>query len=258
MRPETPTDPDRIIHPWGAWTDEGAGPIVVAVHGLPGSVRDFRYLGGALDGRLRLIRVDLPGFNDVPRDYPATHVGAIEYLDRIVDLMGEPVFILGHSFGSTYATAYAAARPEKVRGLALLAPFGLRPHSGFRALPNIRMLKLALNLPILGKILENKILSSFEKVGFRDITGQGVQMTIETLSNFDFEVYVSQVRTLTCPTFVAWAKDDHLIEPEIVEELLPLLPSGPRLVFDEGGHNLQKFQAVEVVDTLVDWSRDQL
>lgn len=253
MKPESPSDPNRIIQPWGAWTDEGTGPVVLAIHGLPGSVRDFRYLGGAVDGRFRLLRVDLPGFNEVARDYPATYAGATEYVDRIVDLIGEPAFILGHSFGSTYATAYAVAHPEKVRGLALLAPFGIRPHSGIRALPNIKMLKVALNLPIVGKALENKILSAFEKMGFRNIKGMDVRMTIETLANFQFEAHEKHLRALTCPTFVAWAKDDHLIEPAIIEEMIALLPAGPRLVFEEGGHNLQKFQAVEVTDGLAEW-----
>lgn len=253
MIPETPSDLARIIHPWGAWTDEGKGPVVVAIHGLPGSVRDFRYLAGAIDGRFRLLRVDLPGFSGVPGDYPATHVGATAYMDRIVDLVGEQVVILGHSFGTTYATAYAVAHPEKVRGLALIAPFGTRPHSGFRALPNIKGLRLALSLPYLGKVFENKMLSSFGKIGFRNISGQDVRMTFETLSNFNFDDYIKQIAALKCPTLVAWSKDDHLIEPAIVDELLPLLPSGPRLVFEEGGHNLQKLQAVELADALAEW-----
>ena len=253
MRPDTPSDPNRTVHSWGAWTDEGAGPVVLAVHGLPGSVRDFRYLGGAVHDRFRLIRVDLPGFSGVPRSYPATDAGAIEYLDRIVDLVDEPVIILGHSFGSTYATAYAVAHPEKVKGLALLAPFGIRPHSGIKSLPNIKMLKRVMKLPIVGKVIINRILSGFKKIGFRNISDLDVRMTIETLSNFHFKAFEKHLRALTCPTFVAWAKDDHLIEPAIVEEMISLLPAGPRFVFDEGGHNLQKFQAVEVADALSEW-----
>jgi len=174
-------------------------------------------------------------------------------LDRIVDLVDEPVIILGHSFGSTYATAYAVAHPEKVKGLALLAPFGIRPHSGIKSLPNIKMLKRVMNLPIVGKVIINRILSGFKKIGFRNISDLDVQMTIETLSNFHFKAFEKHLRALTCPTFVAWAKDDHLIEPAIVEEMISLLPAGPRFVFDEGGHNLQKFQAVEVADALSEW-----
>lgn len=253
MTPETPTDPNRHIHPWGAWTDEGTGPVILAVHGLPGSVRDFRYLGGAVRDRFRLIRVDMPGFGDVPQDYPPTPEGATEYLDRVVDKIGEPVFVLGHSFGSTRATAYAAARPQKVRGLALLAPFGIRPHAGYRALPDMQRIRLAKNVPSDFKAVEDEIRTVFESVGFRNFSDQDLHMTIESLTNFDFGVYTRQIKSLTCSTFAAWAKDDRMIEPEIVEELVPLLPDGPRLTFDEGGHNIQKFQAVEIADALDDW-----
>lgn len=44
VTPERPSDPDvRTAQlPGGSftWTDEGQGPVLVAVHGLPGSVRD--------------------------------------------------------------------------------------------------------------------------------------------------------------------------------------------------------------------------
>ncbi len=45
------------------FTDEGAsqGTAFFAIHGVPGSVRDFRYLAPPLTSFARLIRVDLPG-----------------------------------------------------------------------------------------------------------------------------------------------------------------------------------------------------
>jgi pimeloyl-ACP methyl ester carboxylesterase len=46
-----------------SFTDEGAqdASTLFAVHGVPGSVRDSRYLGPPLLPFARLIRVDLPG-----------------------------------------------------------------------------------------------------------------------------------------------------------------------------------------------------
>ena len=46
MHPERPSDPERRKGKAAGgvftYTDEGAGPAVVAIHGLPGSARDFR------------------------------------------------------------------------------------------------------------------------------------------------------------------------------------------------------------------------
>ena len=48
-----PSDPplQTAQGPLGAfsYTDVGQGPVFVAVHGLPGSVRDFRHLGARLE-----------------------------------------------------------------------------------------------------------------------------------------------------------------------------------------------------------------
>ena len=49
-----------------AYTDEGTGPVVLAIHGCPGSVRDWRWLGHPLASHFRLIRLDLPGFGETP------------------------------------------------------------------------------------------------------------------------------------------------------------------------------------------------
>jgi len=70
MTPERPHDPEPqslgvhslpVTH-----TDEGTRPpAIVLVHGLPGSVRDFRWLGAALRElapEARVVRLDMPGF----------------------------------------------------------------------------------------------------------------------------------------------------------------------------------------------------
>ena len=62
MTPESPSDPElQTVEVLGgpiAYTDEGEGQPLVAVHGLPGSVRDFRWLAPALPESIRLLRVD--------------------------------------------------------------------------------------------------------------------------------------------------------------------------------------------------------
>ena len=53
------------------------------------------------------------------------------------------------------------------------------------------------------------------------------------------------------PTLTAWAEDDPFIEKAVLEEHAALLPPGPRLSWREGGHNVQKSQAVELAAALV-------
>src|SRR6185503_8131495 len=65
MTPERPSDPPPASGwlrpgPFG-YTDEGEGAALVALHGLPGSARDYRWLAPELEG-VRLVRLEQPGF----------------------------------------------------------------------------------------------------------------------------------------------------------------------------------------------------
>ncbi len=51
---------------------------------------------------------------------------------------------------------------------------------------------------------------------------------------------------------VAYARDDHMVETRISEELAAALPGARVLAFDSGGHNLQKTRAAELAQALVE------
>lgn len=57
---------------------------------------------------------------------------------------------------------------------------------------------------------------------------------------------------------MAWSHDDPLIQVHIFKELCEALPSGRRLEYKKGGHNLQKTQAEDVTKNLHDWIRNDL
>lgn len=74
-------------------------------------------------GGLRLIAPDAPGFGQSP-PLPAGAYevdSLLELLESIVDERGlERTLLMGHSWGGTVVSAFAAARPERVDGLVLL------------------------------------------------------------------------------------------------------------------------------------------
>ncbi len=114
-----------------SYADQGAGPPVLAVHGLPGTHRDYRYLAGALADRCRLIRPDMPGFGDTAGDVAAdVSVGArAEVLRELLDALQVPsVIAVGHSMGAALVAELARCHPDRVTALALLAGPGKRPH----------------------------------------------------------------------------------------------------------------------------------
>ena len=235
-----------------AFTDEGQGPTVIAIHGLPGSVRDWRWLAGALGGRVRLLRLDMPGFgeSDAALAPPEVEAQAALVL-RVAGRLGlsRPV-LLAHSFGG--AVAVAAAAQGGVGALALLAAVGLWPHRSFRAMGAPSLLAAATRTPGLSHLVGPALRLAMVRGGFpRSTTVADAVRSVQGVGDFRFEAHRARLLALRCPTLVAWTEDDPMVEGGISAELAGACPPGPRLRFPEGGHNLQKTQAGPLAEALV-------
>ncbi|MGA7203621.1 MAG: alpha/beta hydrolase, partial [Specibacter sp.] len=101
----------------------GFGPMVVLLHGLAGTSREFVPTLDALARNHRVVALDQRGHgqstrrpDDVSREaYVADVVALIERLSP-----GRPVHLVGQSMGAHTAMLTAAARPELVESLVLL------------------------------------------------------------------------------------------------------------------------------------------
>jgi len=239
-----------------AITQEGEGPLVVAFHGYPGSARDFRWLAPQLSDACRLVRVDMPGFGETP---PGAHPdltteGRGQFAAAVLDALdARQATLLGHSLGATTVVAAALLRPERVAALGLLAPVGFEPHW---SVPEAQMRRLAqlVARPVVGRLLAMPLRQGFASMGFPSrLTHAQRVHTLRTAGAVDFEEHLSNCQQLALPCLVAWARDDRLVSPHIVEGLVEIVPEGPRLCFETGGHNVQKTQAVEIADALRRW-----
>ena len=108
----------------------GKDPAVVLIHGLPGTAQDFDEVTPLLPGR-HTIAFDRPGFGFSSGGYhPFSE--QLTTLHELMDALGvERPLIVGHSYGGTLALAYAARRPQDVRGLVLVDAAAAGEHSAF-------------------------------------------------------------------------------------------------------------------------------
>jgi pimeloyl-ACP methyl ester carboxylesterase len=131
--------------------ERGEGPSILLVHGLAGQMGDFTY--GVVDllaTRYRVAAVDRPGSGYSVRT-PGASASLYVQADALAALiealkLGRPL-VAGHSFGGAVALALAQRHPERVAGLALVAPLSHpvdRVPASFRGLaiayPWLRML----------------------------------------------------------------------------------------------------------------------
>ena len=236
---------------------EAQGPAVAMIHGIPGSTRDFRYLAPAIAALgMRAVRIDLPGFGRTPADaFPSTRVAdRAVFIHKVMGALGHTSFALaGHSFGGGIATHCASLFPDDVRALVAVNSIGPRRHHGYRA-PGavIRASTHLLDLPLIGKRWHEAVLRGYQKMGLRsdtplDIDAIKLQFNIFGAVSFkDLRAAASRVQ---CPTLVASAKDDLLIQPSCAFALVRALHRAPlvsHLHVDHGGHFLQKHQATAI------------
>ncbi len=234
------TDPDPL----------SPGPCVIAIHGYPGSPKDFRYMGPHLEPHLRLIRLALAGQGHTPEDGATTLPGRVAFVRRFMDALGlERCTLLGHSMGGGIAQA-VAAEDSRVVSIALVASIGVRKHRGLRwTTPKI--------LPALRSergwpLLRPGIRQAFTQAGFSPkVSDSAIRNATISALELDFKQIGALPERVKVPALVAWSDDDPLVEPGLSEVLAARLAPGPRLHFEKGGHNLQKLHAAAISEALL-------
>ena len=255
--PTSDPEPLLFLRPGGRLTyvDEGQrdAPTFLALHGIPGSGRDFRYLAPPLTPHLRLIRVDLPGFGGSTAEEAAirSFAGRARAVLDLADHLGLSRFgLIGHSMGGGSALVLAAQERTRVSHLVLLASVGLARHRGLGRGPlAFRLFGHALGLPLLGPLLLERARAQYRRRRFprvEQMTARDFSVHLRSIGAADFGALQRAVESGLPPTLVAWSRDDHMLEPGIPEALARRIPGARTLAFDDAGHNLQKTRAPEL------------
>ena len=117
-----------------AWQGPLDGPVLICIHGLTTPSFVWRgMLAGLTDQGFRVLTYDLYGRGFSHR--PGGRQDAAFFLRQLNDLLTHqevrgPVTLVGYSMGGAIATAFAAAHPDRVRQLVLLAPAGMQHKTG--------------------------------------------------------------------------------------------------------------------------------
>ncbi len=106
--------------------EQGQGQPVLLVHGLSGQLANFAYgMVEPLARDFRVVAVDRPaaGWSTREPGAPADLRAQADTLAALIDKLGlEKPLVVGHSLGGAIALALATHHPERVGGLALIAP----------------------------------------------------------------------------------------------------------------------------------------
>ncbi len=107
------------------FTDQGQGKPVILIHSSVSGNRQWQSLLQALQDRYRVLAVNLFGYGNTtawPADSLQTLTDQAGLVLPLCGMVGQPVCLVGHSFGAAVALKAASLLGNRAAGLVLLNP----------------------------------------------------------------------------------------------------------------------------------------
>jgi pimeloyl-ACP methyl ester carboxylesterase len=260
---------DGLTH----WRREGSpdGVPLVLVHGATVPSWEFDGLVPLLSGAgFQSLRFDLYGHGASDRPPgPYTFERFTRQVVEIIESTGfpQPAMLLGHSFGAALVAAVAAARPELVARLVLVAPMlDFNSSSGWAKLfrvPGVGEIAMHfIGVPALirrrrrryARIGHAHLIPRFiEQVSYAGF-GRGLLSMLRTAALGDQSARYSALRTVERDVLVITGDHDAVIPAAHVARVRALLPPHSHCPVS-AEHNLLLTHPRVVADALVAWSR---
>jgi pimeloyl-ACP methyl ester carboxylesterase len=214
--------------------DNDAAPPLVLVHGLGGTVENWRALAPPLVARHRVLVPDLPGHGSSGLLPEAPDVDALaEAVLAVVEAEGVAGAVwIGHSLGGVVGLRAAALRPDAVRGLVLAAAAGIGSASR----------SAQVTLAVLGTARPGRLIAPFRKplsrsrLGRRTAFGWWGAADPPALDPELAEAFLvgpahhtdtrqagrallatdprTELDRVTCPCVLLWGASDNWVRPE--------------------------------------------
>ncbi|MDR9393783.1 alpha/beta fold hydrolase [Roseovarius sp. SYSU LYC5161] len=239
------------------WFGPDDGPVVVCIHGLTTAAYVWGPVArGLAAAGYRVLTYDLygRGFSDRPRGAQ----DAAFFLAQLDELLADQgvtgrVTLLGYSMGGAIATAFAAAHPDRVRQLILLAPAGLGHDLGPVA-------RLVVNHPWLGTWLffafyarsygnaleaerglpgrvEGMVDRQKAELEYRGFL-PGVLRSLRGILDDDQAGHHRDIAAAKLPVLAVWGAEDDVIPLAGKDKLAACNPRARQAVIEGAGHAL--------------------
>ena len=252
--------------------DEGRrdDPVpVILLHGTSASLHTWDGWVRGLEGRRRVIRVDMPGFGltGPSPDGEYTIGSYVRFTTAVLDHFGVKRCVLaGNSFGGWVAWETALADPGRVEALVLVdsAGYAIRSQSVPLA---FRLATVPLANRLMQVILPRRLVES----SVRNVYGDPGKVTPDLVDRY-YEISLregnraalvqrfvqaplgideARIRELRVPTLIIWGGRDRLIPAEYGRLFLRDIAGSELAIFDDLGHVPQEEDPSRTVAAVV-------
>ena len=233
------------------------GPVLLLLHGFGSSLQTWDVWSSQLEQNFRVIRLDLPGFGltgpSPVNDY--SEKNDLATLTRFVNKLGLSSFsVIGHSMGGKMAWGLAAAEPDRVKALVLMAPDGFPDAKDIGSKPYempsvMGLMKFCLPKLLVRKSIEpaffnpNALTDHLVNRYYDMLRAPGVRAAI--LDRGNQTVYtdpVPRLKRITAPTLLIWGEQDRLIPSSNAKSYAGVLSVSKTVLLPNLGHLIQEEQ----------------
>ena len=250
------------VHAYEA-NGHGALPPLAVLHGIGSAAAAFaRVLAGVQPHVRRVVAPEMPGHGFSPAPpFPMTPDKLMDVMTEALDaLLPEPAIVCGNSLGGAVALHYALARPEKVLGLVLLSPAGLKlPAAELDELKRTfhfdtnrdsrRFLeRLYHRRPPLLALLAREVRSQMSRPVVRHL--------LESVTP-EHGLEPHELNKLNVPTLFLWGASERILPAVMLETFREHLPAHAEVEHPEGmGHCPHLDAPRHVVERIVRFARE--
>jgi pimeloyl-ACP methyl ester carboxylesterase len=233
------------------YRDEGAGQVLVLLHGTGSSLHTWDAWVEQLAGRYRVIRMDLPGSGLTgPRPDRAYEVAAdITFLADFLDgLEIRQAHLVGSSLGGRIAWEYALRNPEGVASLTLISALGYPQE---RWPPAIELAQL----PVIDRIMATHIPRFVFKTSLKDIYHENFRIDDALVDRYyelalregNLQAFTDRVKArldqdshlipqIRTPSLILWGESDRYFPVSSAWRFHEDIPGSRLVVFPNVGH----------------------
>ncbi len=234
---------------------EPDAPVLLLVHGLGHWTQAaWDSIVPYLDPAWRIVALDLPGFGSSEKPdarYDAAFFAAA--LDRVAADLPPRFALAGHSLGGAIAARYAAAHPERITKLALIAPAGfLRVASIVYAVlgsaPAQWLLQRRPSRGFIDRILRDSVVDprtidpSIHERAFALSQEPAMRRAFArvyaaAMREFaDSQGITAQLRAWKGPTLILWGREDRYVPMRGMRDTKAVYPAAESVIFEHAGH----------------------
>ena len=232
-------------------------PALLLLHGFGSSQQTWDTWAPQFALNFRVIRLDLPGFG-LTGESPSKNYSEDQDLATLIGFVNKlnvsSFSIVGHSLGGKMAWGLAAAQPERVKALVLMAPDGFAPEAQWGTKPY----EVPAIMGLMKYCLPEYFVRRFVEAAFSDPQGLTEQMLnryhdmlrapgvrAAILDRADQTMYsnpIPRLKKITAPTLLIWGENDHMIPSNNAASYASVLRQSSTVVLPKLGHVIQEEQ----------------